>query len=124
MHARHARPWAVTLVALVFCAAGVVGLGYHLSELASTPMDAAHAWVLLLRAVAVGIAVGLLRGTRLSRWLAIAWMAYHTGLSAFHSATETATHAALLVVIAALLFVPRSSAFFRTRAGEGSGHRA
>jgi hypothetical protein len=46
------------------------------------------------------------------RWLLVAWMAYHVVLSYFHTFSELAMHAALLVVIVVALFYPRAAGYF------------
>ena len=109
------RPLAVIVVALIFIAAGVFGLIHHFPELfAETDFINYEAlWVLFLRALSLIIGIYLLRGANWSRWLALAWIAYHVVLSAFHSALGGITHFIILMIIAFLLFLPKSGAFFR-----------
>lgn len=108
------RPIVVTLTALLFLGAGAVGLMYHGSQLGK-PIRPDEIWVLSLRLLAIVIGVLLLRGAGWARWLAVAWMVYHVVLSAWHSASEVATHAVLLAAIAYALFRNQSSRFFRAR---------
>ncbi|MFA6542238.1 MAG: hypothetical protein WCT99_11600 [Bacteroidota bacterium] len=54
----------------------------------------------------------MLRGANWGRRLLVVWMAYHVGLSYFHSWAQTAMHAVLLVVIAFVLFRPNANRFF------------
>lgn len=115
------RPVTVTLTGWLFIAAGAVGLLYHAGDVrADTAVPLEVVWVLLLRLLALGIGVGLLRGARAARWLAVLWLAYHVGLSLFHDAGELVTHAVLLALVAYLLFRHDADAFF---AGERAGVR-
>ena len=108
------RPLPVTLVGFLFIAAGTFGFIYHASEVfEETQFSFETLLVLLLRILAIVIGLFLLRGANWSRWLALDWVAYHTILSAFHSSSEMITHLALVIVIALLLFLPKSSAYFK-----------
>lgn len=109
------RPLPVTVVACVFLLAGVVGLVYHLREFAA-PAPASFDLVLvsLVRLVAVLCGVYMLRGRNWSRWLAVAWLAFHVGVSAFHSLGELGMHALLLVACAYVLWRPEARTYFRT----------
>jgi len=67
------RPVTVTIVAIVFIAAGVVGLVYHTAELfGQGKLNYEEAWVLFLRALAIVIGLYLLRGANWARWLGLA----------------------------------------------------
>lgn len=98
------RPWSIVVVGIVFIAAGVVGLVYHATELRAGVAQYEVWWVLVLRALAVMSGVAILRGLAWGPWLAVAWLAYHVVLSAFHSLEETMVHAVLLAVIGWVLF--------------------
>jgi membrane protein implicated in regulation of membrane protease activity len=54
----------------------------------------------------------MLRGSNWARWLAIAWLAYHVVLSAFHGWQETIVHFLFFAGVAYLLFRPNASAYF------------
>jgi hypothetical protein len=113
-HLPSGRPRSVTVIGWLFIAAGIVGLVYHASELkTSGPLDDEAVWVLLLRLLAVIGGAFMLRGADWARWLVLAWIAYHVVLSAFHSWSETAVHAALLAGVAFLLLRPEAGAYFR-----------
>ena len=106
------RPLSVTIIALLFIAAGGFGLVYHLTEL----KQAFHndlIWVLLLRLLAIVGGVFMLLGRNWARWLTLIWLAYHVVLSAFHSRSELIMHSLLLVVIAYFLFRPKVGEYFR-----------
>jgi hypothetical protein len=108
------RPLSVTVVGWLFVAAGVVGLAYHATQLGQRQVpDQAAAWTLVLRFMAVVSGTFILRGANWARWLALAWMAYHVVLSAWHSFSQTAIHAVLLAAIAYALLQPAAAAYFR-----------
>ena len=110
------RPLAVTVLACLYLAVGVVGFFYHLQ-----PILAAHAiqrddlFVELSEVIAVGCGFFLLRGENWARWLALAWMAFHVAISFFDSWEKVAAHAVFLAVIAYALFRPQSNAYFLKR---------
>ena len=110
-----ARPWPVVAVGSLFVLAGIVGFIYHALRLREPgPVDSELYLVLFIRVLALVAGVFLFRGASWARWLAMAWMAYHIGLSAFESSVQgVAVHFALLVVIGYLLLRPDSSAYFR-----------
>jgi hypothetical protein len=84
-------------------------------QLGQRPPPDYAAWILGVRVLAVLSGAFLLRGANWARWLALAWMAYHVVLSAWHSFAQTATHAILLVAIAYALLQPAAAAYFRGR---------
>ena len=55
----------------------------------------------------------MLRGCNWARWLALAWIAFHVVLSAFHSLPEFALHAVLCAVFAYFLLRPDAALYFR-----------
>jgi hypothetical protein len=108
-------PLTVIIIGGLFAGAGAVGLVYHAGKFTSaTPFPYELALVCFVRVLAIVFGVFLLRGRNWARWGLLVWMAYHVVLSAFHSATEMIMHAALLVVLASFLLIPRRvSAYFR-----------
>jgi len=115
------RPLSVTILGWLFVAAGVVGLAYHATEFKiERPFENDAAWVCSVRLLAIVDGAFLLRGHNWARWLAIAWMAWHVGLSVFHPWSELIVHALLLVVMAFFLFRPRASAYFRAASTSAS----
>ena len=110
------RPLAVTLIGWLYIAAGTVGVVYHAREFKTLhPFPSEAVGVCLVRLLAILCGWFLLRGKNWARWLALAWMAYHVVLSAFHTLSELLFHAVFLAIIAALLFRPRATAYFRNR---------
>ena len=111
------RPLSVIIVAILFIIAGCVGFVYHANEyFEQRSMNYELIWVLLLQVLAVVCGLLLLRRVNWARWVAIAWLAYHVSISIFHSASEIITHSVLLIVVTVLLFIPKSSVYFK---GEG-----
>ena len=118
------RPLAVTIIAWVYVASGVIGLAYHATEFKiERPFENDAAWVCSVRLLAIVAGAFLLRGQNWARWLAVVWMAWHVGLSLFHPLSELIVHTLLFAVIAFFLFRPRASAYFRaarTKASSGN----
>jgi hypothetical protein len=99
-----ARPLAVTILAWLYIAVGTGGFFTHLSD---------GVWVELVEIAAVIAGAFMLRGKNWGRWLALAWMAFHVILSAFHAVSEVAVHGPFLAVIAWILFRPEAARYFR-----------
>lgn len=108
------RPWPVVIVCILFLVAGGVGFVYHLPEV-FTSGDQLYdsVWVEFVRLLAIVCAVLLWRRVNWARWLALAWVGYHVYVSSKHSMSEVITHIVVLIGVAVLLYLPRSSAFFR-----------
>jgi len=107
------RPLSVTILSWAFIAAGAVGLVYHVTELRSGDRPADVVLVLVLRMLAIlggGVA---LRGANWGRWLLLGWMAFHVVISFWHSASEVAAHAVLLIAVILVFFRAPGSAWFR-----------
>ena len=108
------RPLSVTIIACVLAAAGLMGIVYHLGEFKPQhPFQYEIAWITLVRLLAVVAGVYMLRGKNWARWLALAWMAFHVVVSAFHSLPELALHVLFLAVFAYFLLGASASAYFR-----------
>ena len=104
------RPVTITAIGWLFIVVGAAGLVNDLWPLL-TP-DAAHqlaklkadglrdlgpAWTSRLLAIVGG--VGLLRGHNWARWLLVAWMVFHIGLSLVHSLPELLMHTVIFIPI-------------------------
>ncbi len=110
------HPLSVTILGLIFIAAGTVGIAYHFSEFRLRhPFEYDIIWVTLVRLLAIVSGAYMLRGQNWARWLAIAWIAFHVVISAFHSWNEFAMHAVLLAVFTYILFRPPASKYFHNR---------
>lgn len=107
------RPLSVVVIAAVYIAAGAMGIAFHLSELKpGRPFQFDIIWIFLVRAIAIVCGVYMLRGRNWARWLAIAWIALHVVLSAFHSWSEFLAHSVLCAVFAYFLFLPEANRYF------------
>jgi hypothetical protein len=109
------RPIPVTILSYLFIAAGLLGLAYHLSQ---RPVDRWVALISLIRAIAVVAGVFLLKGRDWARWLVLGWLAFHVGVSAFHSLSDCIAHAVLLLAVAYFLLTPPDSKYFQASPSE------
>ena len=105
------RPVSVMILAGVYIGAGAIGFAYHFPELLAFRYDSV--WVELTEFVAIVCGAFMLRGHNWARWLALAWIAFHVILSAFHTFHEFAIHGLFCAVIAWLLFRPEAALYFR-----------
>lgn len=109
------RPLAVTIVGCVYIVIGAVGFIYHFTEFrARSAFRSEDLWIELVRLLAIVSGAFMLRGHNWARWLAIAWIASHIILSAFHSFSQFAIHCLFCAVIAWLLLRPDAAQYFRS----------
>ena len=108
------RPLPVTLIAWLFIIAGLVGVTHHASDFdPSRSVAQGASWTLFVRCLAIVGGIFLLRGANWARWLLVAWLAWHVGLSGMHGdGSGTIAHAALLAAVGYLLFRREASPFF------------
>ncbi|HKF25543.1 MAG TPA: hypothetical protein VKB24_06190 [Candidatus Acidoferrum sp.] len=104
------RPWAVTVLGLLFILAGLVGLLYHLGQ---DQLDWELVPISLLRLLAVVGGIFLLLGRSWARWLTAVWLGIHVLVSAFYSFEQMAAHAVLLVIVTYFLFKEPEANYFR-----------
>ena len=105
------RPISVTILACVYLAVGALGFIAHFRELLARHPDAVS--IELTELVAVVCGAFLLRGDHWARWLALAWIAFHVILSAFHAIPQFAVHALFCAAIAWILFRAEAARYFR-----------
>jgi len=103
------RPWAVTILGMLFIVAGSLGLFYHVSH---ESLSWELVLISLLRLAAVVGGAFLLLGRSWARWLIVGWLAIHVVVSAFHSTQQMVMHFVLLVVVAYFLFQDRAAGYF------------
>lgn len=103
-------PWPVIVIASLYLLVGVVGFAGHFPELLARHPDAIGIEATELVAVICGIF--LLRRQNWARWLALAWILFHVGISLFHPLREFAAHVAFCVLIAWALFRPETARWF------------
>lgn len=109
-------PLPVIIVAILFIIVGLSGFLYHLKDFFEPGTNSTEIiLVQLLRLMAIVSGILLLRANNAGRWLAIAWLLAHVAISALNSVGETIAHIVLLVIVAVLLFLPVSSAYFRRK---------
>jgi hypothetical protein len=125
------RPHPITIIAWLFVAVGAAGMlndlwplltpgaAQQLAKLKADGLaDLGPAWTSRLAAIIGGVA--LLRGRNWARWLLVAWMVFHIGLSAFHSWMELLIHSAVFLPILYFLFRGPSDLYFQTSKGPGA----
>ena|ERR1041385_4224256 len=105
------RPLILTLISLLFIIAGASGIYYHLNDLNNLTADVA--WVFAVRLMAIAGGVFVFLGYNWARWLLIMWMAYHVGLSFFHSGLEICIHLGFLAITFLALFNKQASVYFK-----------
>ena len=116
MDTENKRPISVTLIGCLYIVIGAVGFLYHARE-----FSAANAFrfdvlgIEIIRLLAILAGAFILRGRNWARWLAIAWMAFHVIVSAFHDLRQFAMHALFFAIISWLLLRPAAAQCFRSR---------
>jgi hypothetical protein len=117
------RPRSITVIAWVFVTVGAAGLlkdwwplvtsgSAQLAKLKADGLaDIGPAWTSRLLAIVGG--VWLLRGHNWARWLLVAWMVFHIGLSVFHSWVEVLTHTVIFLPVLYFLFRGPSARYFQ-----------
>jgi hypothetical protein len=103
------RPVSITILACVYLAVGIIGFAYHFRDLRQPD----GIGIELTEFLAILCGAFLLRGKNWARWLALAWIAFHVILSAFHPFRELAIHGLFFAVIVWLLFRPEAARYFR-----------
>ena len=104
------RPWPVIVIATLYLLVGVVGFTVHFRELLARHADAPA--IEITELLAVVSAVGLLMRQNWARWLALAWILFHVGLSLFDPWGKLVIHAAFCAMIAWALFQPDTRRWF------------
>ena len=104
------RPFQVTLTGWLFIVVGIVSTGYHLSK---GSLDRSTVPIVLLGTIAVVAGVFLLRGARWSRWVIVAWLAFHVVVSALNSVWDAMPHIVLLLAIGYFLLGPPTAKYFQ-----------
>jgi hypothetical protein len=101
------RPLAVTILAWLYTGIGAGGfVSSHLAD---------GVWVELVELLAVISGAFMLRGHNWARWLALAWIAFHAIVSAFHTSREFAVHCVFCAVINWSLLRPEAARYFQGR---------
>jgi len=110
----------VIVIACLYVATGAIGLARHLIEFKPQhPFQYDIIWISLVSLIAIVCGVYMLRRSNWARWLALAWIAFHVVLSAFHSRFELAVHGLLCAAVAYFLFRPRATQYFHAASSDG-----
>jgi hypothetical protein len=104
------RGISVMMVACLYLAVGVIGFIGHFPDLVDGHRDAVGIELTELAAAVAG--VGLFLRQKWARWLAMAWILFHVGLSVGHSKTELGIHLGLLIIILWGLFRRKARGWF------------
>jgi len=105
------RPFQVTMLGWLFIAVGILSTIYHLLK---GPLDRWTLPILLVGTIAIVAGVLLLRGARWARWLVLAWLAFHVGVSVLNSLSDAVAHFVLLLAVGYFLLGPPTSEYFRS----------
>lgn len=111
------RPLSVTIISCVYILTGSVGLVYHLRETALR-----HEWgygialICVVELVAITAGAFMLRGENWARWLALAWITFHLGISFLNGWEKVVIHSCFLLVIAFFLLRKPAAEYFRATA--------
>jgi hypothetical protein len=108
---RKRRPLAVTILGWLYIGVGSIGFVAHLTDLLAFQYDAIY--IEFTELVAIVCGAFILRGQNWARWLALAWIAFHVVVSAFHAFPELAIHCLFCALIAWFLFRPETTQYFR-----------
>lgn len=125
------RPAAITVLCWLFILVGTAGVlrdvwplftpdaAEQIAKLRADGLaDVGPAWTSRLLSIIGG--AGLLRGRNWGRWLLVAWMVFHVGLSAMHSWEQLLIHCAIFLPIFYVLFRGPSDLYFRTPKGSAA----
>jgi len=108
------RPISVTVIAWIYIVVGIGGIAAHITELNPRhPFELEVVEALVVRLLGIVAGVFMLRGHNWARWLAVAWIAFHVALSAFHSHQGLLVHVALFAVFTFFLFRSAANEYFR-----------
>jgi hypothetical protein len=118
----------MTIIGWIFIVVGSLGILKDLVPLATSGLsqglaalkaqgigDIGPAWTTRFLGVVGGVAV--LYALNWGRWLLVAWMAFHIGISVLHSPMEVLMHTVIFAPITYFLFRPEAAQYFRGSAG-------
>ena len=104
------RLYEVSAAGWLFIVIGIANTAYHLWNGA---LDRWMVAILFLTVSAIVAGVFLLRGARWARWLALAWVAFHVGVSALNSVWGALPHVLLLLAAGYALLGPPTSQYYQ-----------
>jgi hypothetical protein len=106
------RPLAVAIIGWVYIVMNTVGFVYHAREFTLHPFTFGVLGIEVVRVLGFVAGVWMLRGANWARWLALAWMAFHVGISYLNGWDKVVTHAVFLGVIAFFLLRGSANEYF------------
>lgn len=107
------RPIAITSLSWLYIAVGALGTAGHYGSFRThRPTLDEFVWITALGAAAIIAGAFMLRGHSWARWPALAWIAAHVVISAFHPLQELIVHCALLLLFSYLLFRREAREYF------------
>ncbi|HEX4064492.1 MAG TPA: hypothetical protein VHZ09_00600 [Acidobacteriaceae bacterium] len=106
------RPLILTIFGWFLILAGAAGFVFHFPA-HRPPFHSDDFLPDLLELILMAAGIFILRGRAWARWLALAWIAFHVGISYFNSLREVAVHTLILLVFAWILFHPAAREWFR-----------
>jgi hypothetical protein len=95
-------------------AVSAIGFVAHFPELMAQQSDSV--WIEVTELLALVAGFFLFRVHNWSRWLAVAWLAFHVAIS-FPVIRQVATHSIIFALIAWVLFRPGARRYFKLNAG-------
>jgi hypothetical protein len=109
------RPIAITILAWLYIAVGVLSTGAHYANFRShKPMVNEFFWITALGAAAILAGAFMLHGHNWARWLALAWIAAHVVISALNLMHGLLMHCVVFLLVAAILFQREAREYFKT----------
>ncbi|MGC2637789.1 MAG: hypothetical protein WA294_11465 [Acidobacteriaceae bacterium] len=108
------RPLLITLLGWMLIAVGAIECVIHAAPI-RRPIHIGDLGLPLFELVILVSGVFLLRGSNWARWLALAWIGFHVGISFVNSVRAGLVHSAIFALFAWLLFQPEINAWFRWR---------
>lgn len=109
----HERPLAVTIIAWLLIAVGILGGIFHTKEIISQgSFNFPSIWIPAVSLLAAVAGIFILLGRNWARWLALVWMAGHVAISFFDSWQEVTMHAVIFLLIAYILLSSAAGAYF------------
>lgn len=104
----------VILISILFIAAGLIGFIYHIKDFSTAdPFAYDSFWIQVIRLLAAIGGVAVLIRKSWGRWILLGWIAFHTGLSIFHTLPQLIIHVVLLAVVVYFLFRSKAKEYFK-----------
>lgn len=106
------RPLIITLLGWMLIAVGALECASHAVSI-RPPLHWKDLGLPLFELIILVSGIFLLRGRAWARWVALAWIGFHVGISFVNSVRAGLIHTAIFALFAWLLFQPDVNAWFR-----------